>query len=208
MPESPLPTDYEFKGNSELRAAMAEFLDSEKQDAAIAVYGPIQSWDVSGVQDFSSLFEDESNGAMPGADEFNQDVSGWDVSGGTKFDRMFYRASAFNRDISEWNVSSGTSFTSMFRFASAFNQDIAGWNVSSGRYFLYMFHGASSFNQDLCSWGQYHSPLLDYTDIFKSSGCPDENSPTRGTHGHWCRFCLTVSLTAWLFVLYWDVISP
>lgn len=186
------PPDYKFTENAELREAMAEYLDPDTRDAAVSVYGPIELWNVSGVLDFSSLFENDDNEVLPGANDFNQDVSGWDVSGGTKFDRMFYRASAFNQDISGWNVSSGTSFTSMFRFASTFNQDVGNWNLSSGRYFLYMFHGASSFSQELCPWGKFHSDSSDYTDMFESSGCPDKNSPT-WEFGHWCSFCPTVS---------------
>ena len=36
---------------------------------------------------------------------FNQDIGGWDVSSGKKFQGMFKNCYTFNKDIKHWNVS-------------------------------------------------------------------------------------------------------
>jgi len=125
--------------------------------------------DVSGsVTDMGWMFR--------GASDFNQDISGWDVSSVTSMLGMFWFASQFNQDIGNWNVSKVTNMGSMFRdtpfnqdignwdvskvtsmgsmfsFASQFNQDIGNWNVSSVTSMLGMFYGASQFNQDIGNW--------------------------------------------------------
>ena len=45
--------------------------------------------------------------------DFNQDISGWDVSNGNDFASMFYRAYDFDQDIGSWDVSKGTDFSYM-----------------------------------------------------------------------------------------------
>src|SRR5690606_6028012 len=52
------------------------------------------SWDVSGVENMSRLFE--------GATNFNLDISGWDVSSVEAMDLMFYGARSFNQPIGNW----------------------------------------------------------------------------------------------------------
>ncbi|GIR27126.1 MAG: hypothetical protein CM15mP42_00760 [Methanobacteriota archaeon] len=49
------------------------------------------------------------------ADNFNQDISDWDVSNVVDMKYMFFSADSFNQDISDWDVSSVTnmSVTSM-----------------------------------------------------------------------------------------------
>ena len=46
---------------------------------------------------------------------FNQDISNWDVSNVTNFERMFKRAKAFGQDLSKWNIKNGISFIEMFQ---------------------------------------------------------------------------------------------
>jgi surface protein len=62
----------------------------------------------------------------------------------------------FNQDISSWDVSSVTNMWQMFDTFTGrmtkFNQDLSSWDVSSVRYMTVMFDGAESFNQDLSSW--------------------------------------------------------
>ncbi len=99
---------------------------------------------VSGVSDFRNTFR--------GADSFNGDISGWDVSSGTDFEAMFNNADVFNQDISGWNVSNGVIFRGMFLSATGFNQNLGSWDVSSGTNFRTMFFLATSFNQNLGSW--------------------------------------------------------
>ena len=85
------------------------------------------------------------------SEEFNQDISSWDVSNVTDMGSMFHQASSFNQDISGWNTSSVTNMSSMFG-ASNFNQDIGAWDVSSVTNMEAMFLDAGNFNQDLSGW--------------------------------------------------------
>jgi surface protein len=100
--------------------------------------------DLSGVSDMSYMFS--------GADNFNQDLSGWVVSNVTDMSAMFARASAFNQNISGWDVSNVTNMSAMFAIAGAFNQDLSSWDVSNVTDMSDMFVGASAFNQDLSNW--------------------------------------------------------
>ena len=87
-----------------------------------------------------------------GARSFNQDLSGWNVSGVTSFYAMFADAESFNGDVSNWDVSSTSSLLAMFAGATVFNQDISEWDVSNATNFGSMFSGAKAFNQDISSW--------------------------------------------------------
>ena len=65
------------------------------------------------------------------SDEFNQDISSWDVSNVTSMFFMFNHLESFNQDISAWDVGNVTDMTSMFYNASQFNQDLSSWNVDN-----------------------------------------------------------------------------
>jgi surface protein len=120
------------------------------------------------VTDMTGLFQNRNN--------FNQDISSWDVSSVTNMKEMFGGAIAFNQPIGNWDVSSATDMTFMFLVASSFNQPIGNWDVSSvtnmGAMFVNtpfnqpignwdvssvtnmeaMFSGAYAFNQDISNW--------------------------------------------------------
>ena len=113
------------------------------QDAAIATYGHISDWNTSAVTSMDSLFLDKTN--------FDDDISGWDVSNVTDMSNMF-QSSNFNQDIGNWDVSSVTNMYRMFKLAPAFNQDIGNWDVSSVTTMNNMFSAASAFNQDIGNW--------------------------------------------------------
>jgi surface protein len=61
---------------------------------------------------------------------------------------MFYDAEDFNADISGWDVSEVTDMTSMFAYAKDFNQDVSDWSVSVSATTTNMFQGATAFNDD------------------------------------------------------------
>jgi surface protein len=84
--------------------------------------------------------------------QFNQDISSWDVSNVTALEAIFHGAANFNQDIGNWDVSSVTRMWDIFKGATSFNQDIGGWDVSSATNIAGMFHSAQAFNQDIGSW--------------------------------------------------------
>ena len=85
-------------------------------------FSGIEKWDVSKVENMSSMFE--------GAESFNQPIGDWNVSNVRDMAWMFQYAESFNQDISKWDISSVRSMYSMFEGAKSFNQDISKWNVS------------------------------------------------------------------------------
>ena len=58
-----------------------------------------------------------------GAENFNQDISGWDVSNVNNMYGMFYNAKSFNQDISSWDVSGSTNMNDMFEGADDLSED-------------------------------------------------------------------------------------
>ena len=78
-----MSSGYEFTTNYELRTAVDLWCSEEvPPPSVITTYGDINTWDVSIISDFSSLFE--------GFTTFNSDISNWDVGSGTDFSVMFY----------------------------------------------------------------------------------------------------------------------
>ena len=122
----------------------------------------------SDITDLSFLFS--------GARDFNQDLSGWDVSGVRNMSYMFRSAESFNQELSAWDVSNVTNMKNMFESArnfngslnnwvlnanvnldqmftnSGFNQDVSSWDISQVTDLSFLFSGARDFNQDLSGW--------------------------------------------------------
>lgn len=103
----------------------------------------IASWDVSGVEDFTSLFEEASS--------FNVDIGGWDMSSALRLHHIFMYASSFNQDLSLWDVSNVHTLRGAFRGAAAFDQDLSSWDVSSVTTFRTMFQ-ETNYNRDIEMW--------------------------------------------------------
>ena len=87
--------------------------------------------------DVSSVMNTE--GMFNGADSFNQSLDKWDVSSVTNMNTLFSRTEVFNKDLDSWNTSSVTSMLGMFDLARAFIGKIGRWDVSSVMDFRYMF---------------------------------------------------------------------
>ncbi|WP_286757343.1 BspA family leucine-rich repeat surface protein, partial [Roseivirga sp. UBA838] len=114
-------------------------------------------------------------GMFSGAENFNDDISHWDVSRVTDMSEMFKSASSFNADLSNWDVSNVTNMQEMFSGASAFNGDISQWDVSKVADMSGMFKGASSFNADIGSWNT--SKVTDMSSMFGGASSFNQNLP-------------------------------
>ncbi len=75
-------------------------------------------------------------------EDFNQNISSWDVSKVTTMRQMFSQTSSFNQDIGKWDVSNVTDMYAMFFDATAFNQDISKRDVTSVNNMNLMFFNA------------------------------------------------------------------
>ena len=152
--------------------------------SATATYGHIRDWNVSGVTNLDSAFEnrvsfneDISDWNVSNvrsmkytfyrAESFNRDIAGWDVSAVTDMNYTFMRAYAFNKDIGDWNVSNVTAMKSMFRNATVFNQDIGRWDVSNVLDMSEMFEDATAFNRDVGDWNV--SNVTDMSSMFRDA---------------------------------------
>ena len=101
------------------------------------------------------------------ANNFNSDLSNWNVSNVTDMSYMFSGASNFNSDISNWNVSNVSIMLSMFQGASSFNQDLPNWDVSNVTNMSFMFSRPSSFNSDISNWNV--SNVVDMSQMFRNA---------------------------------------
>ena len=110
--------------------------------------GDISKWNVSKVEDMSSMFFQS---------QFNGDISQWDVSNVTSMFAMF-NGSCFNGDISQWDVSNVTIMWGMFA-RSQFNGDISKWDVSKVQDMTYTF-SSSQFNGDISQWNVSNVSLM------------------------------------------------
>lgn len=109
--------------NDNIKGFVGEWIDTGEDSEPYNTYGHISTWDVSGVTDMSTLFQNKTN--------FNDDISKWNVSNVTDMRLMFDGASSFNQDISRWDFSSVKYAAGMFNNATAFNKDVSCWEVSS-----------------------------------------------------------------------------
>jgi len=136
-----------------------------------ANFGNMNAWDVSGVTNMSSMFNNAAN--------FNQDISSWDTSNVTDMGFMFNSATNFNQPIGSWNTSNVTNMYGMFNNATDFNQPIDynqsvnSWNTSNVTSMISMFQNATNFNQPIGSWNT--SNVTSMNSMFNSA--PRFNQP-------------------------------
>ena len=100
--------------------------------------------DTSAVTNMSNLFDQE---------DFEGDVSGWDVSNVTTMQYMFSECKHFRCDLSQWNTRKVTDMHSMFRNCNEFDgKCLENWDVSKVLDMDSMFFNCESFNADLSRW--------------------------------------------------------
>ena len=154
---------YVFNTKSELQNAVDLHYDDSNN--ATAIYGEVNTWNVSAITDMSELFKNY--------DTFNEQISNWDTSNVTNMQGMFYGAESFNMNIGNWNTSKVTDMNDMFRHAASFNQDIGGWDTSNVTETQGMFNSATSFNQDIGIWDV--SNVIEMQDMFNSATSFNQN---------------------------------
>ena len=91
-------------------------------------------------------------GMFYGCINFNSDISKWDVSNVQTMSYMFYGCKNFNSDISKWNVSNVRNMSGIFSHCKNFNSDISKWDISNVQNMSYMFWNCSNFNSDIRKW--------------------------------------------------------
>jgi surface protein len=120
-----------FVDNAELREAVDSYLLNKSNDTLEAVYGlPIGRWCVRYVESFSLVFAsqgrnftypDRADNLTVLMERFNDDITGWDVTGAKDLDRMFRGAKNFNQDLSGWDVSRVESMLGTFEMTNRFD---------------------------------------------------------------------------------------
>ena len=92
--------------------------------AAKAKYGPIASWDTSGIAYMHRLFYNRA--------DFNEDISRWNVSNVVSMNWMFYGATSYSGDLSCWDVGQVQYMSGTFAGATSFDRQLGGaWATST-----------------------------------------------------------------------------
>ena len=71
-------------------------------------------------------------------------IGAWDTSSVTNYRSAFQYNTAFNQDLSGWVVSGN--LNNMFASATSFNQDLSGWDVSNVQYFANTFTSSTALS--------------------------------------------------------------
>jgi surface protein len=119
--------------------------------------------------DMSGMFQNSEN--------FNCNLSKWDVSNVTNMSYMFYGCTAFNQPIGNWDVSRVTTMSFMFANCNTFNQHIGSWDVSKVTNMSHMFVMCNTFNKYIGLWDVSNVKTM----IYMFSACRSFDQPI----GHW-----------------------
>ncbi len=108
--------------------------------------------DVSEITDMACLFGRYDYAKYGyGLENFNGDISEWNVSNVTNMYGLFWNNSKFNGDISKWNISKVENMKNMFGDSNFNNNSICNWNVSKVKNMALMF-ASCEFNYDISHW--------------------------------------------------------
>ena len=124
---------------------MVIFTPKTKKDLENLVVNPdinLVEIDVTNITDMSFLFKDSKRENFDGIEE-------WNVSNVIDMKEIFYGCQNFNQDISLWDVSKVKDMTNAFAFTN-FNQDLSSWKLDSIEKIVNAdpFLGNSSMKQD------------------------------------------------------------
>ena len=101
--------------------------------AAKARYGPIASWDTSGLTNMNDLFYYNR--------DFNEDISRWNVSNVVDMNSTFLGAQGFNGDLSNWDVGQVRSMAGTFCNATSFDRQLGGaWATSTADKYMMFYN--------------------------------------------------------------------
>ena len=137
-------------------------------------------------------------------EDFNEDISGWNVSGVTDFSSLFWEANSFDQNLGKWDVSRAETMKCMFCGAKSYRgagleqwgnklhhvhdmynmfegsgirSDVVslnGWNVSSVTMMREMFRNTKNFHETLCWDTVGHATIA--TDMFnETNACFDKS---------------------------------
>jgi surface protein len=108
----------------------------------------LSSWDVSSVTNANNMFSGADAFNNGGALGTSSNPLSWGSNTGQlqNISGMFTQASNFNQDISGWDVSNVTNVRQLFAFNNAFNQNLNNWTLSSLSDATLMFYGAFAYN--------------------------------------------------------------
>ena len=129
--------------------------------------------DTSAVTDMTSLFNQE---------DFEGDVSSWDVSNVTIMKYMFYKCPHFNSDLSNWDTKNVVNMANMFTGCDEFDgKCLENWNVSHVKNMEGMFKKCLNFNPDLSKWDvwdlEYAGQMFNDCVKFKGKGIDKWSTP-------------------------------
>jgi surface protein len=172
---SVVPGRQAFLTRTELNGIILSYLTLQTQalsnnvtarnelNTIIRQYGRMKDWDVSNINDMSSLF----NGAR--VRFFNEDISRWNVSRVTTMRSMLSNTPNFNQNLSLWDVSKVTDMLAMFAQSKQFRGiGLEHWSTSKVQTMGQMFYDAILFNGNLSGWDT--SRVTDMGWMFRFAG--------------------------------------
>ena len=140
---------YRPKRNGELKNSVM-IMYNNKSDS-LKYHGQISYWDISLITDTVLLFNNQDH-YYDTINNFNEDLSCWDVSNVKNMYGMFYNCYSFNQPLNDWNVSNVTYMKNMFYNCYLFNQELCNWNIENVTTLTNMFRNCKCFNQSLNEW--------------------------------------------------------
>ena len=129
-------------------------------DASGVIGTGMQGWNIGANLTTETI---NMNFMFRNSDQFNQDLSNWDVSKVTIFNSMFRDTNLFTgAGLNSWVIgganTNNISMIEMFHDANQFNSPLSGWESNPGSTMAYvtnmtnMFFSTGSFNQAIDNW--------------------------------------------------------